>query len=82
MAYSVVRTAREVHPDPQVLANGYLQLVDVGPEGSFTTVSSPVIFDNAATPVGLAPGHGENTDECYSNLATTGTSLSSSKPKE
>ena len=66
--WSVVQSAREVHTDEQVLANGYV-VPAVDPDGrAFTLVASPVQFDGERTPLRSAPGHGVDTDALLEEL--------------
>jgi crotonobetainyl-CoA:carnitine CoA-transferase CaiB-like acyl-CoA transferase len=61
-AWSVVRTAREVADDPQVLANGYLVEVQSTRGTPFPLVMSPVQFDERSTALTRAPEHAEHTE--------------------
>jgi crotonobetainyl-CoA:carnitine CoA-transferase CaiB-like acyl-CoA transferase len=63
-----VRTAREVHDDPQVAANGYLPEVDAGDGTMFRLVASPVQYDETpVTPI-RSPEHGQHTEEILLDL--------------
>lgn len=59
--WAPVATALEVADDPQVAANGYMQVVETT-AGPFRTVSSPVQFGGAPPTLTRAPDHGEHTD--------------------
>lgn len=60
-------TPDEVRRDPQVLANGYTQVVEV--EGApFTNVVNPVQFDEAPAGLRPAPEHGMDTDVVLAEL--------------
>ena len=61
--WAPVQTPREVHDDPQAIANGYLRTVtgENGTPASFP--ANPVQFDMTPPSVRAAPGHGEHTDE-------------------
>ena len=61
--WAPVQTARELHDDPQVTANGYLPQVDVGDGHSLDLVANPVQFDEAPPNLRRAPEHGEHTEE-------------------
>src|SRR5215211_1593754 len=60
-AWAPVQTPAEIHDDPQVDANEYLEDVDVG-NGALTMVRSPVHFDGPPTTATRAPEHGEHTE--------------------
>lgn len=62
-AWSVVQTARELHDDPQALANGYIVDVESGSGSTFPLTASPVQFDGRSLELTRAPDHGEHTDE-------------------
>lgn len=61
--WAPTQTARELHEDRQVLANGYLQEVDGGARGWFALVRSPVQFDGQRAELSRGPEMGEHTDE-------------------
>ncbi|HMC04655.1 MAG TPA: CoA transferase, partial [Actinomycetota bacterium] len=61
--WAPVQTAREVHDDPQVAANGYIPQVDVGEGQSLGLVANPVQFDEVAPTLRRAPEHGQHTEE-------------------
>ena len=61
--WAPMQSAREVHDDPQALANDYLPVVDRGDGTSFTLVASPVQFDERAPALGPAPELGQHTEE-------------------
>ncbi len=61
--WAPVQTAREIHDDPQVAANGYLPQVEVGDGESLALVANPVQFDEAPASLRRAPEHGEHTEE-------------------
>jgi crotonobetainyl-CoA:carnitine CoA-transferase CaiB-like acyl-CoA transferase len=65
--WTVVKTAREMHSDEQVLANGYIAPVQTA-EGPLPLVPSPVQFDEKPIELRAAPGHGEQTDEILAEL--------------
>ncbi len=58
----------EVHDDPQVAANGYLEEVTTPGGGTFRMPANPVQFDVTPPSVKAAPGHGEHTDEVLLEL--------------
>jgi crotonobetainyl-CoA:carnitine CoA-transferase CaiB-like acyl-CoA transferase len=66
--WDVVRTAHELHADPQVLANGYLPRTRDANGNEFALAGSPVQFDESPLDLGRAPGHGEHTDELLAEL--------------
>jgi len=66
--WAPMQSARELHDDPQAIANGYLPEVE-GTDGvRFTLVANPVQFDGASPHLRPAPGHGEQTDEVLLEL--------------
>jgi crotonobetainyl-CoA:carnitine CoA-transferase CaiB-like acyl-CoA transferase len=66
--WAPVRTPLEVHDDPQVVANGYLEAITTASGVTFKVPANPVQFDLAQPSVGGAPGHGEHTDEVLLEL--------------
>lgn len=58
-----LQTARELHDDPQVRANGYTTLVEGGDKGRFALVASPVRFDGGRPELAASPEMGQNTEE-------------------
>jgi crotonobetainyl-CoA:carnitine CoA-transferase CaiB-like acyl-CoA transferase len=66
--WAPVQTARELHDDPQVVANGYIPQVDTGGGHSLGLVANPVQFDEAPPSLRRAPEHGEHTEEVLLEL--------------
>ncbi len=66
--YGLVQTAREVHDDPQVLANGYLPEVVDSAGNRYRLVANPVQFDETPPTLRPAPGFGEHTDNLLLEL--------------
>lgn len=66
--WAPLQTARELHDDPQVIANGYLPEVDVGDGHSLSVVANPVQFDEEAASLRRAPEHGQHTEEVLLDL--------------
>jgi crotonobetainyl-CoA:carnitine CoA-transferase CaiB-like acyl-CoA transferase len=66
--WDVMRTAREIHDDPQVVANGYLPRVTDNNGNEFALAGSPVQFDETPLALRCAPGHGEHTDAILAEL--------------
>jgi len=66
--WAVVQTARELHDDPQVGANGYLPTVASDSGDPVALVASPVQFDEAPPTLGRAPEHGQHTEEVLLEL--------------
>jgi len=66
--WDVMRTAREIHDDPQVLANGYLPRTTDTNGNEFALAGSPVQFDETPLQLRCAPGHGEHTDALLGEL--------------
>jgi crotonobetainyl-CoA:carnitine CoA-transferase CaiB-like acyl-CoA transferase len=69
--WAPVQTARELHDDPQVAANGYLPQVDTGNGHSLGLVANPVQFDEAPPSLRRAPEHGEHTEEVLLELGVS-----------
>jgi crotonobetainyl-CoA:carnitine CoA-transferase CaiB-like acyl-CoA transferase len=63
-----MRTAHELHSDPQALANGYLPRTTDANGNEFALAASPVQFDETPLSLRRAPGHGEDTDTLLSEL--------------
>lgn len=66
--WAPMQTPREVHSDPQALANGYLPEVDRGDGTRFTLVASPVEFDRTQPKLRPAPDLGQHTEEVLLEL--------------
>lgn len=65
--WAPVQAPREIHEDPQVLANRFVQSVDY-PEGTLNIPSPPILFDLDAGELKRAPDFGEHTDEVLGEL--------------
>jgi crotonobetainyl-CoA:carnitine CoA-transferase CaiB-like acyl-CoA transferase len=66
--WAPMQTAREVHDDPQAVANGYLPTVR-SPNGTdFSLVANPVQFDEVSPALEPAPEHGQHTEEVLLEL--------------
>jgi crotonobetainyl-CoA:carnitine CoA-transferase CaiB-like acyl-CoA transferase len=68
--WAPVQTPEEMHHDPQVLANRYLQSVDY-PNGTLDIPAPPILFDEDALAVERAPDLGQHTDDILRELGTT-----------
>jgi crotonobetainyl-CoA:carnitine CoA-transferase CaiB-like acyl-CoA transferase len=66
--FDVMRTAHELHADPQVQANGYLPRTTDANNNEFALAASPVQFDDTPLELDRAPGHGEHTDALLAEL--------------
>jgi crotonobetainyl-CoA:carnitine CoA-transferase CaiB-like acyl-CoA transferase len=66
--WDVMRTAHEVHDDPEANANGYLPRVVDAAGNEFALAASPVQFDEIPLALTRAPGHGEHTDALLAEL--------------
>lgn len=66
--WDVMRTAHEIHTDPQAIANGYLPRTTDANGNEFALAASPVQFDESALALSGAPGHGEHTDTLLAEL--------------
>jgi crotonobetainyl-CoA:carnitine CoA-transferase CaiB-like acyl-CoA transferase len=77
--WAVMQTPRELHEDPQAVANGYLNEVDGGVRGRFALVANPVQFDEAQPSLRRGPEMGEHTDEVLGEIGITPDELMSHK---
>jgi crotonobetainyl-CoA:carnitine CoA-transferase CaiB-like acyl-CoA transferase len=66
--WDVMRTAREIHDDPQAHLNGYLPRTTDANDTEFALAASPVQFDETPLDLNRAPGHGEHTDALLAEL--------------
>jgi crotonobetainyl-CoA:carnitine CoA-transferase CaiB-like acyl-CoA transferase len=69
--WDIMRTAREVHNDPQAIANGYLPRTTDANNNEFALAASPVQFDETPLQLHCAPRHGEHTDALLAELGFT-----------
>jgi crotonobetainyl-CoA:carnitine CoA-transferase CaiB-like acyl-CoA transferase len=77
--WAVMQTPRELHDDPQAVANEYLKEVDGGSRGRFALVANPVQFGEVQSPLRRGPEMGEHTDEVLRELGLTQDELMSHK---
>ena len=66
--WAPVQTARELHDDTQVIANGYLPTVDADDGTAVALVANPVQFDESPPALRRAPEHGQHTEEVLLEL--------------
>jgi crotonobetainyl-CoA:carnitine CoA-transferase CaiB-like acyl-CoA transferase len=69
--WAPLQTPLEVHDDPQVQANGYLEPLTTSSGAPFVLPANPVQFDETPPSVRGAPEHGEHTDEVLLELGLT-----------
>jgi crotonobetainyl-CoA:carnitine CoA-transferase CaiB-like acyl-CoA transferase len=60
--WDVVNTLGDVLRDEQAIANGFVQHVDYGEQGTLPLVASPVLFDGRAPDLVPAPDFAADTD--------------------
>lgn len=68
MPWGVAQTPRELHSDPQVVANGYIQDVDRPGRRTLRLTAGPVQFDERAPSLSPAPELGQHTEEILLEL--------------
>jgi crotonobetainyl-CoA:carnitine CoA-transferase CaiB-like acyl-CoA transferase len=61
-AWEPVQTVTDLASDPQVAANGMIQMVDVGDGRPVPLVCGPAQFDGVPPQMSRAPEHGEHTE--------------------
>lgn len=66
--WDVVQEVGEMHADPQVQANGYLQHADYGDGTTIPMVGLPMLFDGAPLPVRRSPELGADSDSVLASL--------------
>jgi crotonobetainyl-CoA:carnitine CoA-transferase CaiB-like acyl-CoA transferase len=66
--WAPLQTARELHDDGQVIANGYLPTVAADDGTPVALVANPVQFDETPPALRRAPEHGQHTEEVLLEL--------------
>ena len=66
--WDVVQEVGEMHADPQVQANGYLQRADYGDGTTIPLVGLPMLFDGEALPARRSPDLGADSDAVLAGL--------------
>jgi crotonobetainyl-CoA:carnitine CoA-transferase CaiB-like acyl-CoA transferase len=66
--WDVIQHVGELKDDPQVNANGFMQVVDYGDGRSLKMVSTPMQFDGEPLPAAPAPALGVHSDEVLARL--------------
>lgn len=66
--WDVVQEVGEMHADPQVQANGYLQRADYGDGSTIPMVGLPMLFDGAPLPARRSPELGADSDAILESL--------------
>jgi crotonobetainyl-CoA:carnitine CoA-transferase CaiB-like acyl-CoA transferase len=66
--WEVVQEVGEMHADPQVQANAYLQNADYGDGTTIPMVGLPMLFDGAPMPVRRSPDLGADSDAVLASL--------------
>ena len=76
-AWEPVQTVTDLAADPQVAANGMIQMVDVGAGRPVPLVAGPAQFDGTPPPMSRAPEHGEHTEAVLLELGLDWDDISS-----
>ena len=66
--WAPMATAMELHDDPQVIANGYLEPLAMGNGSTLQVPTNPVQFNETPPCVDRAPEHGEHTEQVMLEL--------------
>ena len=66
--WDVVQEVGEMHADPQVQANGYLQTADYGDGTTIPMVGLPMLFDGKPLPARRSPELGADSDAVLASL--------------
>ena len=66
--WEVVQEVGEMHADPQVQANSYLQKADYGDGTTIPMVGLPMLFDGKPMPVRRSPDLGADSDAVLESL--------------
>jgi len=69
--WAPLQSPAEIPADPQVVANGYVQVVTDAEGRDYDLVGAPAQFDGQSHELRPAPGHGEHTDEVLLDLGYT-----------
>jgi crotonobetainyl-CoA:carnitine CoA-transferase CaiB-like acyl-CoA transferase len=66
--WDVVQEVGEMHADPQVQANGYVQRADYGDGSTIPMVGLPMLFDGSPLPARRSPELGADSDAILAGL--------------
>jgi crotonobetainyl-CoA:carnitine CoA-transferase CaiB-like acyl-CoA transferase len=77
--WAPMQTAREIHDDTQVIANGYLPTVASDDGSPVALVANPVQFDETPPVLRRAPEHGQHTEEVLLEVGVTWDELADHK---
>ena len=79
VSFSPVQSQLELHSDPQVVANGYIQNADKPSSPNLSLPASPVEFDESPPSMRRAPEPGEDTEEILLEIGKTWDEISELK---
>jgi crotonobetainyl-CoA:carnitine CoA-transferase CaiB-like acyl-CoA transferase len=69
--WSPLQTPRELHTDPQVIANGFIRELATSSGGTLGVATNPAQFDEQSPQTAAAPEHGQHTEEILLELGLT-----------
>jgi crotonobetainyl-CoA:carnitine CoA-transferase CaiB-like acyl-CoA transferase len=79
--WSPVQAPRELHDDPQSIANGFLRSVD-DPDGPLRVPIPPILFDEEGGDPPLAPRFAQHTDEVLQELGLSSAQIADLRARQ